>query len=65
MTATQSTSPERFDTRQAAEYVGLSPSTLRKDRCTRNLGIPFHKAGSKAVYSREDLDHWLRSRRVE
>jgi predicted DNA-binding transcriptional regulator AlpA len=50
-------------TPQAAEYVGLSASTLEKFRLTGN-GPPYQKAGSKVVvYRPEDLDAWLNSHR--
>jgi predicted DNA-binding transcriptional regulator AlpA len=45
-------------TPQAADYVGLSASTLEKFRVTGN-GPPYQKAGPKiVVYRLEDLDAW-------
>jgi hypothetical protein len=50
-------------TPEAAEYVGLSPSTLEKFRLTGE-GPDFQKAGPKiVVYKPEDLDLWLEARR--
>jgi predicted DNA-binding transcriptional regulator AlpA len=50
-------------TPQAAEYVGLSASTLEKFRLTGN-GPTYQKAGPKiVVYRVEDLDAWLNSHR--
>jgi len=50
-------------TPQAAEYVGLSASTLEKLRLTGN-GPPYRKSGPKiVVYSLEDLDAWLGANR--
>jgi predicted DNA-binding transcriptional regulator AlpA len=50
-------------TPQAAEYVGLSSSTLEKFRLNGN-GPPYQKAGPKiVVYRPEDLDAWLSSQR--
>jgi predicted DNA-binding transcriptional regulator AlpA len=50
-------------TPQAAEYVGLSTSTLEKFRLTGN-GPVYQKAGPKiVVYRIEDLDAWLNARR--
>jgi predicted DNA-binding transcriptional regulator AlpA len=50
-------------TPQAAEYVGLSKSTLEKLRGKGN-GPVYHKAGPKiVVYRPEDLDAWLTSQR--
>ena len=50
-------------TPEAAEYVGLSASTLEKFRLTGN-GPVYQKAGSKIViYRVEDLDAWLNAQR--
>jgi predicted DNA-binding transcriptional regulator AlpA len=50
-------------TRQAAEHVGLSASTLEKFRLRGN-GPPYLKAGPKiVVYRVEDLDAWLDANR--
>jgi predicted DNA-binding transcriptional regulator AlpA len=44
---------------EAADYVGLSPSTLAKMRL-RGDGPPYRKAGSRTiVYATKDLDDWL------
>jgi predicted DNA-binding transcriptional regulator AlpA len=53
----------RLRTPQAAEYVGLSASTLEKLRLSGD-GPPYEKAGTKiVVYRVEDLEGWLNSRR--
>ena len=50
-------------TPQAAEYVGLSASTLEKLGLTGN-GPAFQKAGPKiVVYFPEELDRWLNAQR--
>jgi hypothetical protein len=50
-------------TAQAAEYVGLSASTLEKFRLNGS-GPVYQKAGPKiVVYRPEDLDGWLSARR--
>ena len=50
-------------TPQAAEYVGLSASTLEKFRL-KGKGPAYQKAGPKiVVYRPEDLDAWLDSQR--
>jgi excisionase family DNA binding protein len=47
----------------AAEYLGLSPLTLRR-YVSRRL-VPYLKLGPSAVrFTPEDLDHWLESRKV-
>lgn len=54
-----------MDDKQAANYVGLKPSTLENDRCTHRLRIPYYKIGRKAYYRRSDLDRWIEARRIE
>ena len=50
-------------TGDAAQYVGLAPSTLAKMRL-RGDGPLYAKAGPRiVVYRIEDLDRWLDSRR--
>ena len=48
---------------EAAEYLGLSTSTLAKMRL-RGDGPPYLKAGSRIVlYDLGDLEAWLATRR--
>jgi predicted DNA-binding transcriptional regulator AlpA len=54
---------------QAAEYIGLSRSTLRQgrmdgDREGRCPTPPFVRLGRKIIYLREELDCWLDQHRV-
>jgi hypothetical protein len=46
----------------AAEYCGLSPSTLEKKRLT-GTGPVYRKVGKIVVYTPEDLDAWLEANR--
>jgi len=46
---------------QAANIVGLSPSTMAKLRLAGN-GPVYCKLGRRVVYRREDLEAWLESR---
>lgn len=56
-------SSKRLRAPAAAEYVGLSASTLAKMRL-RGDGPVYAKAGPRVVvYNVADLDHWLASRR--
>lgn len=56
---------------EAARYVAMSRSWLRKSRCngrreTWTEPIPFYRLGGGAIrYSIEDLDKWLDARRIE
>lgn len=54
---------QRLRPTQAAEYLGLSPSTLAKMRCLRSDGPPYSKLGRAVVYSRGDLDTWAEARK--
>jgi excisionase family DNA binding protein len=51
-------------TREAAQYVRLSRSTLERKRLDGS-GPPFVKLGlgkrARVVYRRTELDHWLRT----
>lgn len=51
-----------LSTRQAASYLGLSPSTLNNDRITRMIGVPFSRMGRRVLYDRLALDDFLMSR---
>ena len=54
-----------FRTPEAAEYCGLSPSTLEKRRLTGN-GPRFIRLGGRAVgYRIDDLDRWIDGQREE
>lgn len=52
-------------TNEAAYLLLLSPKTLDKDRCTRELGIPFVKIGRSVRYRRSDLEKFIAERVVE
>lgn len=47
-----------MNTRQMAEYTGMSESWLEKARL-RGGGPKFCRVGSKILYDREDADLWL------
>jgi predicted DNA-binding transcriptional regulator AlpA len=52
-------------TREAADRVGLTESTLEKLRCLGG-GPPFYRVGAKrVVYDASELDTWVRSKRFE
>ena len=47
--------------REAAQFLNLSPRTLEKWRVTGG-GPSFKKVGRRALYSYEDLQHYLAAR---
>lgn len=49
--------------REAADYLGVSKSFLDKARCYGG-GPVFARLGVAVVYSTEDLDRWLASRKA-
>lgn len=63
---TPEASPDRaaFPTAEAAQYVGLAGTTLKKWRVTGD-GPSDVKAGSRIVYRIKDLDAWLLANRVK
>ncbi len=62
------TQSKYLTSRQAAEYLRLSPRTLETMRW-RGSGPPFAKYGdgrsARVVYDRERLDQWVASRTRE
>jgi len=53
----------KFRAREAAEYLGLSSSTLAKMRL-RGDGPPYSKAGPRVViYDLADMESWLAARK--
>ncbi len=53
---TVSESSGLLNEREAAEYLGLSVSTLRQDRCRPSLGIPYCRFGRAIRYRIESLE---------
>ena len=58
------TTKRGFKDYEAAYYLGLSVSLLRKARCDGRLigqvALPRHiKVGKSVLYLKEDLDSWL------
>lgn len=51
--------PLAVNERTAAELLGLSPSSLEKDRAHGHLGVPSTKAGRRVIYQLADLRSWL------
>ena len=52
-----------FDTRRAADYLGLSLRTLDGYRVTGD-GPAFHRFGNRVRYRMADLDAWAAQRRA-
>ena len=51
-----------LNTRQAADFLGLSTRTLDRFRVSGD-GPVFHRFGGRVRYSRPDLECWAASRR--
>lgn len=47
---------------QAADLLGIKPSTLAAWRCLRSDGPPFSKIGSAVRYRRGALIEWVQAR---
>jgi len=52
-------SPLAVGTLEAAESLGIQPSTLEKDRANGHLGVPYARAGRRVIYQLSDLKAWL------
>lgn len=58
----QSENAEKFGLNEhdAARFVGVSASTLRRDRASGSAGgIPFVRIGARVTYLRPSLEAWL------
>lgn len=53
-----SPSPRLLRTEEAARWLGLSPRTLEKHRCT-GAGPAYRKLGGRVVYLVDDLEAWI------
>ena len=51
-----------LDTKAAADYLGLSPSTLNRKRVTGD-GPRYSKLGRRVIYDVRDLDSWIEGRK--
>lgn len=65
----EGTTPRSLTEKEAAEYLGLSRSTLRQGRMRgrRRSGIPtppYVRLGRTVRYLKDDLDTWLEQHRV-
>jgi len=49
---------------QAAQYLGVQPSTLALWASRGRYRLPYVKVGRLVRYRREDLERWLRRRTV-
>ena len=52
-----------FNTRRAADYLGLSHRTLDSYRVT-GAGPAFHRFGNRVRYLKSDPDSWAAKRRA-
>ena len=50
---------DNLTTEEAAEYLGVKPSTLITWRCTKAVRIPHYKVGRAVRYRRSDLDKFI------
>lgn len=48
-----------FNTKQAAQYLGIEPGTLTVWRSTNRRSLPYAKIGSQVRYRKEDLDKFI------
>ena len=66
MHQSQMSVPALLTRREAAQYLGVSASTLAVWACNHRYGLPYVKLGSRLVrYRKEDLDSFITSGRME
>lgn len=51
--------------KEAAEYIGITQSTLASWDCTKRYKIPKIKLGRLIRYRQDDLDKWILKQRVD
>lgn len=57
---------ERFNTNDAAIYLGIKPKTLWEWRNRTLIPLPFYRIGKrKFIYLKSDLDNYLAQCRIE
>ena len=56
--------PQLLDNAQAAEFLGVSPTTLTTWRCTQRYDLPYVKVGGLVRYQEADLLAFIESRKV-
>ena len=53
-----------LNTRDAAEFLTVSPGTLQNWR-SQKFGLPFHKIGGRVVYFADELEQFARGSEVK
>lgn len=57
---------KRYDTNQAAEYLGVKPKTLWEWRNRNLVALPYYRIGKRRFfYLQSDLDIYLAGCRIE
>ena len=56
--------PNLLDNTQAAEFLGVSPTTLTTWRCTKRYDLPYVKIGGSVKYAESDLLRFVERRTV-
>lgn len=51
-----------LDTKEAAEYIGMSPRTLEAWR-RKPSGLVYYMYGQKILYEISDLNKWIKNRK--
>lgn len=56
---------EIMSRKEAADYLGISESTMANWACTKKYHIPYFRVGRKVKYRRQDLDEFMENNRVD
>jgi excisionase family DNA binding protein len=51
--------------RQAANYIGMSPTTVYRLTYRMTNRLPFYKVGKLKLFRLEDIDAWMQQHRVD
>ncbi len=57
---------KRYNTNQAAEYLGIKPKTLWEWRNRNQISLPYYRLGKRSYfYLQSDLDTYLAQCRID
>lgn len=51
-----------FDIKECSSYLNISVSLIRK--LIRKKEIPYSRIGVKLLFSKNEIDNWLKSRQI-
>ena len=50
---------------EAAELLGVKPSTLAAWACLKSVDLPYVRIGSRAMYRRKDIEQFIQTNLID